>query len=323
MSANSQKFNHFHLARSSVQTKFGKDKLAYKRNLEKSIIITLFLVIGFFHLSTHFKIKKLTTTPDQIKFELIDIPLVEPVVKKPKMQIEHVVEIKKEEPGEKNKYEEMVDELLEKDEEIKLSLNENDMNAYLISGSALGSIADENIKFRHGLYDHAEGDISYKNDNSNLFLEEDTKFDLSDHQPVDQKIIEEQAPPNLELSTRKDNKESTPQTVKDDVSLQFKKFEKVLTFAGSSIGTEDYKLWNKINAELDRISKGRYGPLPDALRWNAKGFVIKLKFADRVIHEIHWQKNGRVWIKVIGKSNKSSLQELRRALQGLLQLTIQ
>lgn len=98
--------------------------------------------------------------------------------------------------------------------------------------------------------------------------------------------------------------------------------ERILTSASSTIGTEDYKLWNKFNSELDRLIKGRYGSVPTEFKRKREGFLINFSYPDGVKHEIHWQYDGQIWIKVIGRTNKTRIQELRKALNGLLSLSL-
>jgi len=100
------------------------------------------------------------------------------------------------------------------------------------------------------------------------------------------------------------------------------RLEKVLSSSSSTIGTEDYKLWNKILAELDRLNKGRYGKVPAELQRHRGGFLINFTFSDKTQHEIHWRNNGNVWIKVIGQSNRTTIQELRKAAYGLFRLSL-
>jgi len=52
------------------------------------------------------------------------------------------------------------------------------------------------------------------------------------------------------------------------------------------------------------------------------GFLINFTFPDKTQHEIHWRNNGNVWIKVIGQSNRTTIQELRQAASGLFTLSL-
>jgi hypothetical protein len=98
--------------------------------------------------------------------------------------------------------------------------------------------------------------------------------------------------------------------------------EKIISFASSTFGTEDYKIWNKINAELDRLNKGRYGSVPKEITRVKGGFIIRFGFPDGTRQEMHWENAGNVWIKITGNSSRSSAQELRRALDALLKINL-
>ncbi|MDZ7331102.1 MAG: hypothetical protein ONB31_03940 [candidate division KSB1 bacterium] len=90
----------------------------------------------------------------------------------------------------------------------------------------------------------------------------------------------------------------------------------------STIGTSEYRLWNKINAALDRLDKNRFGKLPENVQRSGNGLIITLSYSDGVIHEIFWTKGGKVVIRVTGNRPQQQILELQKALDALIQLTL-
>ena len=155
--------------------------------------------------------------------------------------------------------------------------------------------------------------------------------------------------PKLALGTvdlNIDKKEPSPNRVvpKDDVSLKLPDQPKpipprgeaekqvlqdilnadvslVLTSSNLNMGVEEYKIWNRINAEFDRWDKGRYGPLPKAFRRRSGIIIASFAFADGSEQHIVWRR-GNTQIFVKGTFADAKTSELKKALNALIQLKL-
>ncbi|MFQ5709184.1 MAG: hypothetical protein ACE5HO_17140 [bacterium] len=321
----------FKLAKSVTDSAYYSFKLNYKKNVEIALIISLLLTILLLRFTSDFHFKKLVYSEEDVMLQLIDIPEIPPPIEEPpELQMEEVVEIPPEEEAapEEDPNEQIIEELTEEKEEAKLALNAPSDNGVLVSSSALGAISAPELNLRQRL-DYRGGSIFFDRGSSSGDFLAENKVDLdirsthlterrvtTDNLSVDLRIDNQQTVDASGLQREDSNK---PNQRSLDLSLQP---EKVLSFASSTMGTEDYKLWNKLNAELERVSQGRYGPIPKEIRHTRNGFLIAFTYSDQTKHEIHWLRSGRVWIEVFGQSNKTTVQELRRALDGLLSLTL-
>ncbi|MFQ5865540.1 MAG: hypothetical protein ACE5IW_09960 [bacterium] len=262
-----------------------------------------------------------------VSFETIDIPLIEPRIEPPPvLKMEEVVEVTKEDENQENVNLEEIEELLgENEEEVELALNSDDFGAYLLSNSPLGSIRGPEIQLRKKL-GHGDGKISLKKNKSydSLISESEIDMDIGKAQRLERGSGSSDVTIDVaSQSNKKMDQRAKEKYHSDEISLGISGVpEKILSFGSSSIGTEDYKLWNKLTAELDRLNKGRYGTSPKEMKRNSRGFILGFGYSDGVQHEIHWRKDGNVWIKIIGQSSKNTLQELRRALNALISLSL-
>jgi len=309
-------------------------KRNYQKRFLRGFVIAAslhFIGIGIYWSSRYLTAEEPTTRSIRImKYSEIQevVPLIEE--SPPHFKVEKIAEIKsdqledvdgmvnveavKDGPGKR--------ELLgDKKDDIPLQLPKTEFNNYLASNSPLGAMADTEfnlrdyrteldggINLRRGEFSGAnEGGLNIgKNErHARGAVSADARIDLGVGRP------------NLAASEAPTKKKPPEPTL--GVSGEP---ERIITYASSTIGTEDYKLWNKINSELDRLSKGRYGSVPKEIRRVRGGFLLQLVFADNTRQEIHWENSGNVWIKIIGKSNRTSVLELRRALDGLLKITL-
>ena len=97
-----------------------------------------------------------------------------------------------------------------------------------------------------------------------------------------------------------------------DVSL-------VLTSSDLSMGVEEYKIWNKINAEFDRWDKGRYGALPKVMQRRGRAMVATFQYADGSGHRFVWLR-GNTKLYVHGQSQRDRVAELQQALMSIIHL---
>jgi len=288
-------------------------------------VISLAATIIFFRLTAHLDIEKYIIEKDDLVFESVDLPDPPPLIEEPpKMQMEQVVELPPEEEEEVTVDEEILKEiedlLDEGSDEEQLQLASNDLGD-LLSDSQLGSVSGPEIQLRE--LRNSDTRLSVGEAGNGNF-EGGADLDIGKSKRTPRRNLQANDG-GLDLDIGK--KTTSPgnrkeRTRKQDPRLGIAgKNARILSFSSSTIGTEDYKLWNKLNAELDRLNKGRYGRVPKEIQRHNRGFIIRFAFPDNVQHEIHWQQDGNVWIKVIGDSHKTDIQELRRSVNSLLRLS--
>lgn len=322
-----EKSRQFILGKSPRNSINNEIRLQYRKNIEKALVLSLAVTIIFFRLTTHLDLEKYIVKSDKLIFESIDLPEPPPLIEEPlKMQMEQVVEVQPEEEEEAAVDEEILKEiedlLDEGSDEEQLQLASNDLGN-LLSDSQLGSISGPEIKLRELRNGEARLSVGGSRNGN---LDSGAALDIGKTGRTQRRSLqEEETGLDLDIGqTRSSNGDEKERNKKPDPRLGIAgKNARILSFASSTIGTEDYKLWNKLNAELDRLNKGRYGRVPDEIQRNSRGFIIRFDFADSVQHEIHWQQDGNVWIKVIGDSHKSDIQELRRSVNSLLRLSVE
>ncbi|MFQ5637579.1 MAG: hypothetical protein ACE5IR_06240 [bacterium] len=319
--------SRFVLGKSSPETSFGRTKLKYKKNLEKTLVGSLVLVIVVFRFTADFNKSPDLSLQESVVLEFLDLPEIPPLVEdKPKMKMENVVELP---PIEEEVVEtepiikEEIDEMLgENEEQVELSLDSDDIGTYLVSNSQLGTITGPQLSLRKRRASRV-AKMSLRRGSHYSGSENGSSIDIGSTRRFERNLDSNES---FELKTSLAKPKPVKQQrleKKNELSLGISGQEgKVLSFAASTMGTEHYKLWNKINSELDRLNKGRYGAIPDKIKRNRGGFLIHLSYSDGVRHEIHWRNNGNVWIKIFGDSKKSALQELQRVWSSLLELTL-
>ena len=317
-----QKVPKFVIAKSSAKTKYLLSK--YKKNIEASIIISLLITIILFRLTTNIDVKKYLVE-DNTKFEFFEVTEIPPPIEPPEqLKMEEVIEIREEEKtAEDDKINEIIEEieemLGEKDSDEQLMLAENGLNNNLLTNSQLTGISGTQLILRKSLANN-EGDLNFGRgsylDNSSGDLE------IGKNEAKRRNISVEKTDLNLTVDTPKNETRVYEQTDNREVILGIEgKPAKVLSFSSSTIGTEDYKLWNKIISEMDRLNKGQYGVTSNEIQRSKNGFQLSFNFDDKTRLEIHWRNDGNIWIQIFGKSNKTNMQELQRALGALLRLS--
>ncbi|MFQ5604797.1 MAG: hypothetical protein ACE5HS_16120 [bacterium] len=323
-----QKLPQFVLAKSDKNTTHGRSKLHYYKHFEIALIITLVGVILGFRVASHIGFEKYLQVEDRVVLEFLDIPEIPPEVEPPpKLKMEEVVELPMEEDKTENEdLTEEIEELLgENEEEVELALNSSNLNNYLTSGSGLGALRSTGYNSRKK-YQVDDGGIALNRGKFYADLGESGGLDIGKVKTKERSFVSDEN--KIELPTRsgnlsRDKVEMSKPEENGEPKLGLSGLpEKILSFGSSTIGTEHYKLWNKLNSELDRLYKGRYGSTPKAIKRNRRGFLINFSFSDGTKQEIHWRNDGNVWIKVVGNSHKTAVQELQRALRGLLDLTL-
>ncbi|MFQ5648999.1 MAG: hypothetical protein ACE5IY_03575 [bacterium] len=317
----------FVIGKGSPSTLHGLSKAKYRKNLEASLVISLMVSLLFFRFTTHIDIEKYLIEEESITLEFLDLQDLPPVTEQTQqLKMEQVVEVEPEESetvGEGGEIQEIIDEieeLLAEDEETQLALANDDMG-HLISDSPLDLGRHSQLDIRKSLASN-DGGIKFRRGKGAL-AKSSSSLDIGTSRAAPREVGADQANLDLQLAKEKPQKPKKKKYREKQPTLGLSGApERVLSFASSTFGTEGYKLWNKIISELDRLNKGRYGTVVQEIKRHKKGFVVQFSYDDKTHQEVHWRNDGNVWITVIGKSNKSTIQELRRALHGLLRLSL-
>lgn len=319
----------FVLGKSISDARDGYSKLGYRKKYELCFITVLFFIIFVFRFSPHLDIQEYLYNAENAQFEFFEIMEIPPVVEPPQLQMEEVVEIVEEEKVEElTEMEEIIEEIEEMlgddSAEPQLTLASANMDNYLFANSQLGTVTRTQFQGR--------GDLALGN--NNLSLGADGRYVHEDGGGLDigmtktkRRGLELGGASNLDLNIEKKTKARPKRGAQKEsangTSLNFEgKQVKILSFSSTTFGTDGYKLWNKIISELDRLNKGRYGIVSDQIQRRRSGFIINFGFPDNSAQEINWHNNGKVSIKVIGNSTKTTVQELQRALSGILRLSL-
>jgi len=313
----------FILAKSTINTLEGILKLKYTKNFEISLIFSIVLTIFVFRIGANLDIEKYLEMEENITFEFLDIPELLDIKEPPKLKVEEVIEIPPlpEEEVKSNELIEKIESLLaENHEEVALDIK-SDLSDNLIDNSQMTLSGSElKIRARNG-YNGGSMDFGDKSINSDLLVA--GQLDVGQTRRTGRRFVADNSGLNLGSHSKNGTQTKRKPKGSDEPKLGISgRLEKVLSSSSSTIGTEDYKLWNKIIAELDRLNKGRYGKVPAELQRHRGGFLINFTFSDKTQHEIHWRNNGNVWIKVIGQSKRTTIQELRKAAYGLFRLSL-
>ena len=124
-------------------------------------------------------------------------------------------------------------------------------------------------------------------------------------------------PENFKSDKARKNKQNTT----DDEFRYLRDDQFIIRESESKIGTNDYKIWNRISLVLDRLDKDRFGELPPNVKRTKKGLAVTFMYSNGVRHDIYWTKGGQVVIKVSGVRSKNISGELSRAYESLFKLT--
>jgi hypothetical protein len=259
-------------------------------------------------------IEKYLEMEENITFEFLDIPQLIDIKEPPKLKMEQVITIA---PEPVKKIESL---LAEHQEEVALDIK-SDLSDNLITNSQM-SVSGSELKIR-GRRGYEGGSVNFGDRSINSDLLADGQLDVGQTRRTGSRFVADNSSLDLGSDSKNGTKAQRKIAGSDEPKLGLSgRPERVLSFSSSMIGTQDYKIWNKIIAELDRLNKGRYGKIPAELQRHRGGFLINFTFSDKTQYEIHWRNNGNVWIKVIGQSNRTTIQELRKAAGGLFRLSL-
>ncbi len=313
----------FILAKSTRNTLEGLLKLKYKKNFEISLIFSIVLTFSAFRIGANFDIGKYLEMEENRTFEFLDIPQLVDIKEPPKLKMEQVIAIppEPEEDLKSNELVKKIESLLAENQEEEVLDIKSDLSDNLITNSQI-SVSGFEVKIR-GRRGYEGGSMNFGDRSINSDLLTDGQLDVGQTRRTGSRFVADNSSLDLESDSKNGTKAHRKIAGSEEPKLGISgRPEKVLSFSTSTIGTQDYKIWNKIIAELDRLNKGRYGKIPAELQRHRGGFLINLTFPDKTQHEIHWRNNGNVWIKVIGQSNRTTIEELRKAAGGLFRLSL-
>jgi len=292
----------------------------YKRNLEIALIISLILMILLSRWSPHWKILKRYQYVEIEGFEVIDMPLVEEEIPPPpppiaeqsspdQIVVDEIQILKDDEP---EPHPELDLQLEIDDKKILESQLDDDFRTKMtnyrnwqLSTNRL-ALAD-NYRNRTHDANRLEIGLKDKDKNSRRLRDSNNKLEIK----LETETNEFHSPAEEEANISSSIIEPT-----DDVDVVILKPPK------SSLALTEYQMWAKLSGEFDRIDKRHFNREFPNIKKTREGIQVAFRYRDGIQHLIYWQKGGKTSITVIGKNRKSSLEELKRALSALLQLTL-
>lgn len=308
----------FNLAKSSRKVIQDFD---YKKNLKCAIIISIIISIFGFHFFP--RITKYDNENVKIALsliEVIDIPNVRKFEPPPALPPVKEMEPLKTET-EKQESKTLKDEI--KEHNLKLDINHENTGELLLVDSQLSSISEINFTGRpYASQDFGAIEFEYSkiatnmsNDNQDLSLKlPEAKI----NKQYKEKSLDNSLSSQNETQIKVKSKQLTDSELEKLVVLDKNQF--LLRESESTIGTEEFKTWNRINATLDRLNKDRYGELPKNVQRISNGLTVSFTYNNGGTHDIFWSKGGKVVIRVTGVNSSNLMDELLKAYDALLQL---
>ncbi|MDZ7263799.1 MAG: hypothetical protein ONB16_04395 [candidate division KSB1 bacterium] len=286
--------------------------------LEISAIISLLLLILLFQIFPILRKKTDSATKQFAAIEVINIPLIrneEPPPPPPEVEeeiVRYTVIEEKEEPFDPRKLREL--------EKVDLDLNLKPEES-LLASSQIGDISYAGFsrpvaRAQRGVSLDISSDLS-------ISVDRGSGVELGNvENQVRKKLVD--SSPSLESPPIASRPTIGESPAKEDAAelIPVKANQFLLKESESMIGTDEYRLWNKINAALDRVDKNRYGKLPSNIQRTANGLAVVFNYEIGITHEIFWSKGGKVVIRVTGNRPRSTRDELERAFDSLIRLTL-
>ncbi|MCI0493868.1 hypothetical protein L0Z72_02585 [candidate division KSB1 bacterium] len=309
----------FYIVKSCEKTENADLVNDYRRVLKVSTIVALFSIMAMFHYFPRLADKNTNMKMLSVSIEVIDIPNIkeeEPPPPPPPVQemvqIINIIE-KKEELDPRRLREEL--------ETVELDLNMETENN-LLASSQIDNISYAGFAGR--LSRSQKGASLNIASELNLSHQSGAGLDLNMGEKAARKKFVDNSPSldNSVLPPPKEQRsENNAATANTDL-IKVDKNQFLLKESESTIGTDEYRLWNKINAALDRLDKNRYGKLPENVQRTSGGLTCSFRYSDGIIHDIFWNKGGKVIIRVTGSRSLQISNELGKAFDAVLRLTL-
>lgn len=309
----------FHIIKASEKNEKADLVNDYRYIIKISTIIALFTVLALFHYFPKLEDKPTDLSPLSVSLEVIDIPNIKeepppppPPPVKEMVQTVNIIE-KKEEIDPRR----IRDEIETVELELDMDTENNLLASSQIDNISYAGFAGRASRSQKGASLNIASEL-------NLNHQSGSGLDLNIGSNSSRKKFADNSP-NLDNSVlsnprelKKENSTATSNT--DLIKVDTNQF--LLKESESTIGTDEYRLWNKINAALDRLDKNRYGKLPTNVQRIASGLTCSFQYSDGIIHEIFWTKGGKVIIRVTGGRPSQISSELGKAFDAVLRLTL-
>jgi hypothetical protein len=309
--------HRFIIARQTLKNQKADQISNYVKYIEKSLVLSLLITLILLQL---FPGKK--TGPDhreslKVSLEVIDIPITKQEEPPPPPVQEVITNYTVIVKNENNDIRKIRDELEEVTLDLELETDNNLLANSQIDNIAYAGFARNRSRVDGGasldisaslnsLRNHAAGGLDFNPGTGDV-----SKRVVDDVVNLDS--------PSLPAVTRP-NENEVKKTDTELIKINGNQF--LLKESESTIGTSEYRLWNKINAALDRLDKNRYGKLPPNIQRTRNGLIVTFNYEDGIIHEIFWSKGGKVIIRVTSNRPRQQVTELQKAFDSLIRLTL-
>jgi len=314
--------NTFKIAKLGIKTPNIQKNSDYKLNLERSFILSIIFIVLCLNIFPRFSTNNNYYTSNEVSIiQVIDIPIIKPEIIPPPP-------LKDKEPLKLIKVQEISEENSLKDEientQIELKLD-SEADESLFASSQLGDFTNINFTRKNYAFDdHKALDFNYTMSKPSITNENSLLLDIPDvkvEKEFKEKAINFETKSLTHENIKNSNNSDGTQNDSDlDGLLTVNKNQFLLKESESTIGTIEFKTWNRINSALDRLNKDRYGELPNNIKRISNGLTINFTYNDGGCHDIFWSKGGKVIIRVSGPPPKSQLVELEKAYDALLRL---
>ena len=311
--------HQFIVARQTLENQKVEQVVKYRKHREISLILSLIITLILFQLLPHQKKQLSDKGHFKALLEVVEIPLTKQEEPPPppsvqEMITDYTVIIK----NENNDVHKIREELEDVNLELDLKTDNN-----LLASSQIDNINYANLLRNRSRQDGGAAlDVSSE---LNKFRNHDGNG--LDFNPgtgnVSKKYVDdaiELDSPALAVDTEAKMNEATKKTETELIKINQNQF--LLKESESTIGTSEYRLWNKINAALDRLDKNRFGKLPQNIQRTSKGLIVTFSYDDGIIHDIFWSKGGKVIIRVTANRPQQQVAELQKAFDSLIRLTL-
>ena len=290
--------------------------------LEKTLIISLSFILILLHVFPRHKTKSEKRNELNFSIEVIDVPVVKeelppptqpPVV--PEVMTPFTPIVKEEKPDPRKIREEL--------ETVTLDLK-TEADSKLLTGSQLGdiSLAGFGGSYKRNL---TKVSLDLATDRTIISGSAGSGLDLNlSTATKSQKFVDEKIDLDSPLIVSRETKKEEPVENKKSNSelIEIRENQFLLNESESTIGTNEYRLWNKINGIFDRLDKNRFGKLPANVTRTTTGLRVSFYYRDGMQHDIFWSKGGKVIIRVTGQRPRRLSAELEKAFDALFRLTL-
>jgi hypothetical protein len=296
-----------------------------RRSIVAALFVTLIIVFAARHITV---INRFEHSPSDTNLILIAIKTLSPkkpppppkqkvipppVIKRPPDKVPDVIKMKKKRPPVRPKR--------RRPKKVKLKLNK-ETSVSVANRFSIGDLTGPDATRRRRNSPNGAPVIKSELRTSDDYLTAGpNNLDIAfDESKTKRKAFAQQTQFNLEVKQRDAYVKTNAHESKDEFSdFLGADVSVVLTSSDLSMGVEEYKLWNKINAEFDRWDKGRYGALPKTLTRKGRAIVATFQYTDGTAHRIVWLR-GNTKLYIHRGSNRSRLEELEQAITAIIHL---